>query len=422
MRNVSRWRLFRLTLLAVVTTTVTLAAVPVAATAPGAASTPTAEGSVSRPDDDPFYSVPRGIRFVHDGTVLRWRRLPAEAMATPAPAKVWQLLYKTTDNHGVPTATVGTLLVPTTHWAAKGPRPLVSYQIPEDGLATKCAPSYLLRAGAEPSGPTEIRFDQRQIKDAVERGWSVIVPDYEGPASQFLGAAAAAHGILDGIRAARSFAPAQISHRAPLGLWGYSGGGFATAAAAQVQPEYAPELELRGIAMGGVIADFNASLQAISGQPFSGWVPFGLAALRRSHPQADINQYLSPSGVAYADAVQHECAGTAVASGPYFAPLSTFEASPGSLSAGAFPSFAHRVSLIGLPGTPTAPVYLYHGVTDELVPITAVRQLAHRYRAAGAKVFSVEHDKDHAAEQSYGVPGAVTFLTQRLSMTKTPPA
>ncbi|MFF3397056.1 lipase family protein [Streptomyces sp. NPDC002659] len=41
---------------------------------------------------------------------------------------------------------------------------------------------------------------------AVERGWSVIVPDYEGPASEFLGAAAAAHGILDGIRAARSFA------------------------------------------------------------------------------------------------------------------------------------------------------------------------------------------------------------------------
>ncbi|WP_406400920.1 hypothetical protein OH805_17930 [Streptomyces sp. NBC_00879] len=123
MRNVRRWRLFRLIVLAVVTAgTVTVAPVPVAATGTGAASAPTAEGSVSRPDDDPFYSVPRGIDLVRDGAVLRWRRLPAGAMATPAPAKVWQLLYKTTDNHGRPTATVGTLPVPTTHRAAKGPR------------------------------------------------------------------------------------------------------------------------------------------------------------------------------------------------------------------------------------------------------------------------------------------------------------
>ncbi|WP_406304033.1 lipase family protein [Streptomyces sp. NBC_00885] len=223
-------------------------------------------------------------------------------------------------------------------------------------------------------------------------------------------------------RAARSFAPAQIGSHAPLGLWGYSGGGFATAAAAQMQPEYAPELELRGIAMGGVIADFNASLQTISGQAFSGWLPFGLAALRRSYPQADINQYLGTSGLAYADAVQNECAGAAVASGPYFAPLSRFEASPGSLSVGAFHSFAHSVSPIGLPGTPAAPVYLYHGVSDELVPVTAARQLVHRYRAAGADVLYVEDDKDHAAEQSYGVPGAVTFLTRRLSLIPRPRA
>ncbi|HET6353061.1 lipase family protein [Streptomyces sp.] len=148
------------------------------------------------------------------------------------------------------------------------------------------------------------------------------------------------------------------------------------------------------------------------GPAFSGWLPFGLAALRRSCPQAVINQYLGASGLAYADAVQDECAGAAVASGPYFAPLSRFEASPGSLS----------VSPIGLPGTPAAPVYLYHGVHDELVPVTAARQLVHRYRAAGADVLYIEDDKDHAAEQSYGVPGAVTFLTRRLSLIPTPRA
>ncbi|MFJ2158027.1 lipase family protein [Streptomyces sp. NPDC087856] len=331
---------------------------------------------------------------------------------------MWQLLYKTRDNSGRPTATVGTLLVPTTGWTGSGPRPLLSYQTPEDGLATSCAPSYVLRAGAAVSDYTigQAKFDRNQVADAVRRGWTVMVPDYEGPKSQLLGASAAAHGVLDGIRAAQSFHPASVNHQAPIGLWGYSGGGFATAAAAQQQSRYAPELRVSGIAEGGVPADLNSAFKAMSGQLFSSWIPFGFAALRNAYPQAHIDRYLNKSAQGYANAVAHECFGEAVATGPHNATLEQFEAWPGSVTEGTFHRFVRESSPIGLGGTPTAPVYMYHGTADELLPVAAARKLATQYRAHGADIVLVEHEgQTHELEETNGVAGAVAFLEQRFS-------
>ncbi|MBL0885928.1 lipase family protein [Myceligenerans indicum] len=395
-------------------------AVPATADPAGPAAAPSqaTTETVPPPHEDPFYDLPPHLDRKRDGTVLRWRALPADALAVPAPARVWQLLYKTRDNAGHATATAGTLLVPVGRPAGgASTRPLVSYQTPEDGLSTSCAPSYLLRAGATgPAGTlAQARFDGEQVAAAVRRGWAVMVPDYEGPASEFLGAGAAAHGVLDGIRAARSFRNAHVGRRAPVTMWGYSGGGFATAAAAQLQRRYAPELRISGVAVGGVPADLNAVLRSVSGQPYSGWIPFGLAALRNTYPDADIDQYLNASARAYADDVAHDCAGEAVISGPAFADLDQFEARPGSLTRGAFHEFAHDVSPVGIGGTPTAPVYMYHGTADELLPISGARELAAQYRSRGADVVLTEHEgQNHGSEQEYGVAGAVAFLEQQL--------
>ncbi|MFD9698863.1 lipase family protein [Lentzea sp. NPDC059081] len=404
-------RLRKLTLVAALAVTTLVA--------PAVTASPASAADVLAPDDDPFYAVPSRLDTKRDGTVLRFRRLPSSALAVPAPAHVWQLLYKTRDNAGKPTATVGTLLVPTAGWTGGGERPLLSYQTPEDGLATTCAPSYLLRAGSvtydQPS-EGQARFDRDQVADAVHRGWAVMVPDYEGPRSEFLGTEAAAHGVLDGIRAARSFPLARVDRDAPIGLWGYSGGGLATAAAAQRQARYAPELEISGIAEGGVVADVNAAIGALSGQVFSGWLPFGFAALRNAHPRANVDQYLNTLGRESADKVAHGCAGAAIVGGPHFATVQQFEASPGSLTSGAFHDLAHGVSPVGMGGTPTAPVLMYHGTADELLPISAARELAAQYRARGADVVMVEHEgQTHGAEQTVGVAGAVAFLQERFS-------
>ncbi|WP_236795010.1 lipase family protein [Amycolatopsis sp. GM8] len=393
------------------------------ATVPAAAATTSAQpssptSSVVLPDDDPFYAVPPHLEGKRDGTVLRSRQLPASALATPAPAQVWQVLYKTRDNAGRATATAGTLLVPTARWQGPGPRPLVSYQVPEDALTTACAPSYLLRAGSTAAASTiaQANFDRGQVAAAVQRGWTVMVPDWEGPRSEFFGADAAAHGVLDGVRAARSFGPAHVDRKAPVGLWGYSGGGFATASAAQEQSAYAPELKISGIAEGGVPADINAALQSISGQPFSGWIPFAFATLGNAYPRFDIDRYLNASARSYADADAHVCAGDAIAAGPFNTKLESFEAWPGSLTSGTFSRFARQISPLGIGGTPTAPVYMYHGTADELLPVTAARELKAQYLARGANVVMIEDQgQTHGGEQAFGVAGAVSFLEKQFS-------
>lgn len=379
---------------------------------------PSAPSGVLLPDNDPFYAVPPHLEWKRDGTVLRSRELPAAALATPAPAKVWQLLYKTRDNAGRATATAGTLLVPTGEWSGPGARPLVSYQVPEDALTTECAPSYLLRAGSTgfPSTLVQAGFDRGQVADAVNRGWTVMVPDWEGPRSEFYGAGAAAHGVLDGVRAARSFTPAHVDRKAAIGLWGYSGGGFATASAAQKQSSYAPELKISGIAEGGVPADLNAALGSFSGKPYSGWMPFGFATLRNTFPRFDTDRYLNEPARKYVDAAAHVCAGQAIAAGPFNATLQSFEAWPGSLTSGPFVRFARGISPVGIGGKPVAPVYMYHGTADELLPVTAARELFAQYRARGANVVMVEDQgQSHGREQAFGVAGAVAFLQKQFA-------
>lgn len=397
---------------------VALAVASLVTAVPAATATPSPP-AVVLPDDDPFYDVPSHVDAKRDGTVLRWRPLPARALAIPSPARVWQLLYKTRDHAGKATATVGTLLVPTARWTGPGERPLLSYQTPEDGLATFCAPSYLLRAGSKTTDPVsegQAQFDRGQVADAVARGWAVMVPDYEGPRSQFLGTEAAAHGVLDGIRAARSFAPGRVHRDAPVGMWGYSGGGLATAAAAQRQARYAPELRVSAIVQGGVPADLGAAFTAISGQAFSGWIPFGLAAVRNADPRAGVDRYLNQAGRAAADAVAHGCAGAAILAGPHFARLEDFEAWPGSLTSGPFRDLVHRLSPVGMGGTPTAPVLMYHGTEDELLPVSAARGLAAQYRARGADIVLNEHEGlAHGPGQTSGVTEAVAFLTRRFA-------
>ena len=245
---------------------------------------PAAQARVPAPDDDPFYAVPGNVGTLADGAIIASRSITATAMSVPMPAKAWQVLYKTVDNTGTPTATVTTIMVPDARWTGAGPRPVVSYQTAEDGAGTKCAPSYAIRGGL--AAASNSSAETLLMLQALQRGWTVVAPDYEGPRSMFLGAEGEARGVLDGLRAARAFAPAGIDPSAPLGLWGYSGGGFASSVAAQMQPRHAPELKLSGVALGGVVADLRATIHAFSGSAVGG------ALITRTDPRGEDDGYL----------------------------------------------------------------------------------------------------------------------------------
>src|SRR5207247_1206253 len=143
-----------------------------------------AHAQVPEPDDDPFYAVPANLEAAPNGTVLDARSI--EPMGPlPLPARAWQVKYKTLGAENEPTATVTTVLVPDSPWSGPGPRPLVSYQVPEDGVGTRCTPSYALRAGIAAGGTVAQADMSVSLPVLIAQGWAVVTSDYEGPRSLF---------------------------------------------------------------------------------------------------------------------------------------------------------------------------------------------------------------------------------------------
>lgn len=366
------------------------------------------------PDDDPFYAVPAKLAGLPNGSVLDSRRIQATAWSVPLPANAWQVKYKTIDQHGDPSAYVATVLVPWLPWSGGGTRPLLSYQVAEDGVGRKCAPSYALRAGLA-AGATNSELETQPIGRAVQRGFAVVVPDYQGPRSEFTGLRGYAHGVLDGIRAAKRFTPAGISPSAPLGLIGYSGGSMATVAAIQTQPKYAPKLTLAGAALGGTVADLKATMLQFSGTAVGGAIAVGFVGLDRSQPRTNFLQYLNEEGKAAVAGSQTDCFADAALKYP-FASVEQWAARPGIVDDPGFTEVLNNASPLHYPGTPQTPVLFYHAVLDQLAPIEKMRLLAERFCAAGATVHKVEsYAGEHGIYAAVGSATALDYLADRFA-------
>ncbi len=398
---------------------------PTAAAAPTApVAVPAATALVPPPDQDPFYAVPGHLNQVPDGTVLASRRVQAMALAVPIPANAWQVKYKTIDQRGRPSAFVTTVLVPLTPWQGGGARPLLSYQVAMDALSTTCAPSFVMRAGlaaATTAGPTVLLSNAASetinIVQALQRGFTVAVPDFEGPKAEWLGAEGAARGVLDGIRAVRNFQPAGAHNSAPIGLAGYSGGALATDWAMQMQLAYAPELHFVGAALGGTPASLKGSIAAFAASPIGrGAVPLLLAALQRSYPQRHIEQYLSAAGRAAVANSQQDCLIDALIKNDSVDPT-TYEAYPGALfnNPRIDPLYA-SVSPLDYPGKPRTPILFYHALADEFAPIGYMRELAARYCGEGLPVHVATLPfGEHILDVFLGFPTALNYIADRFA-------
>jgi hypothetical protein len=375
---------------------------------------PAVAAPIPIPEDDPFYAAPANLAAMAPGTVLASRPVAVRAFELPVPADAWQIKYRTSDRTGRPTVTVTTLLVPRSPWTkTDGPRPLVSYQTAEDGVSTRCAPSYALRAGIS-GGFSGSYSESPIIVTALLQGWAVSVPDYEGMRSEFLVAATEAKGVLDGLRAARNFAPAGLQS-SPVALWGYSGGAFATANAAQLQARYAPELPIRAVSLGGLLGSVRATIDAFDGSIAGGAIPMGMHGFARSYPGLHIRDRLSPSGQEKYDTEAADCLFDAAARYP-FLKVSQIEGSPGTLDQPDIAAMLRSNSPLYRPGVPTAAVYEYHTRFDEFAPIGPARATLRNYCAAGVPVqYAEKLVGEHLTEIVLGIPGVVGFLTRRFA-------
>ncbi|MEO5873499.1 MAG: lipase family protein [Streptosporangiaceae bacterium] len=374
-------------------------------TAPAHADEPPA-GSVV-PDLDPFYTAPANISAFQPGQIVASRKIAPKVGDLGTKADVWQISYRSNDSHHAAQLVVTSLIVPKKAWTGTGPRPVVSVQAPEDATGTQCAPSYGLS-----SGSVLAAWPAVVSNPLLDQGWAVAMPDHEGPKSVFMGGPQAAHAVLDGIRAVRNFTAAPgIGRDNPWTLNGYSGGANATGWAAEVQPAYAPEIVLKGAAMGGTPADPEAVARSLDGGVFSGFEAAAAASLATEFPEMNIDPILNDVGrKAIADA-RGKCL-TDLLSKFAFKKLSAYSTVADPL---AVPSVRAvlRINTMGS-AAPTAPIFNYHANTDEIVPVRQADQLVKDWCTKGATVQTTRAAiGEHALEMVFKSDQVVAFLADR---------
>jgi hypothetical protein len=369
------------------------------------ASPPASAASVTEPDQDAFYQSAPGFEAKAPGTVLKKRPVTVTGLGIPLPVKAFQLQSRSTDAKNQPATVISTVIVPLSPYL--GQRPLLSYQPATDSLGDQCNPSYTLRTGLEKELPL--------LALGVAKGWAVVVTDYQGPRDAYGAGRMEGHAVLDGIRATLASPEAGLTPKTKVGIWGYSGGGLATGWAAELQPSYAPELNLVGVASGGTPADLAAAGRQLDGGPFAGLFLAAAIGVTREYPE--LASIFNAKGKQLIAAMGDLCVTEEALYA--FRSVKQYSDSADPLSE----PIAQQVLTINKMGAnaPKAPVYLYHSKFDELIPWAVGKSLNDAWCAKGTKVaMYTDYASEHNVLAVTGAPAAVAYLNARFLGLKAP--
>ncbi|WP_216216801.1 lipase family protein [Amycolatopsis aidingensis] len=239
------------------------------------------------------------------GTVLDISPLPPESWV-PGSGQAFNLTYRSTGAGGSPAPVSGSVFLPEGPAPAAG-WPVLSWAHGTTGLGDGCAPS------AAGRGPRDMEY----LAAWLAQGYAIVATDYAGLGTRgvhpYLDGRAAAYGVIDIVRAARSIVPALSSRWVVVGQ---SQGGHAAMFTANLATRYAPELDYRGAVATGVPANLQGLVPVIGpevppallGTGMKTYLAYILAGLRAARPGFDLRSYLTPFGesvLAQADTLCH---------------------------------------------------------------------------------------------------------------------
>ncbi|KAA9226549.1 alpha/beta fold hydrolase [Corynebacterium amycolatum] len=312
-----------------------------------------------------------------------------------APARAQRIVFSSTGarDHRQ-TAVSGTILQPYARWSEKSPRPLAVIAPGTLGMADNCASSVALRYEAPPTPPAP---------QLLAQGWNVAIVDYQGLGTPgvhpYLNREIAGNNTLDMARAA--IETLQLPADTPIALFGYSQGGGATAAAAELADEYASELNIRAVYAGAIPADLTDTALHIRGSALAGLVGYFMNGLIAEYPETNepIERMLSPLGQDFLKLTADECIGATVERWPRN-DTKAFTANDLGIaenlrSPELSPVVRRHVDKQALgTKTPSMPVFVTHNALDDVLPVTSARELVQKWQKAGADITYVEVDTD----------------------------
>ncbi|WP_040814836.1 lipase family protein [Nocardia concava] len=351
-------------------------------------------------DSDPFYAPPADLGSFAPGDVVRTRRIDTGLYVG---TEGWQIAFRSTNSQGQPILGMTTVLLPS---GVKNP-PLVSYQALINSLGAQCNPSRSLFNGELQDGVGAML--------PIGRGWAISLPDYLGPNVAYGAAKLSGMVTLDSVKAVRKATELGLSS-SKVALAGYSGGGMATAWAAALQPEYAPDLKLDAVVAGGIPADLEQMALSLGFEPHPG---FGLAfaaamGLEREYPdRLPVSDQLNENGLWFREFTHDACRRFLLFHGA-FRSAEQMAASKSLLDSPEAHSVLRENSLRYFPGTPTAPTYIWQGRFDTLTFFDPVAEVADRYCKAGVPLTFRPFDiAEHMTTAVAGFPDAWNYVESR---------
>ncbi|MEY4764647.1 MAG: hypothetical protein RI907_1320, partial [Pseudomonadota bacterium] len=256
------------------------------------------------PADDSFYTLPANPPSGKNGDLVSYRDAKVNLGANATAVKAWNVLYQSKDSLDEANTVSGTVIVPTAAWSGAGSRPVILYAVGTHGLAQGCAPSRQLAAGTD--------YETANINAALKAGYAVLVTDYagylQGDAVTYLAGASQGHAVLDLFKAAQGIPNVGLDAKTKVGIWGYSQGGQSAAWAAEQLSSYAPEINVVGVAAGGIPADFIKSAYNLDGRNGAAFLASGVAGLNTEYPDTvNIDLIASEAGFAALDKLKTQC-------------------------------------------------------------------------------------------------------------------
>ncbi|KAJ6784026.1 hypothetical protein PWT90_00313 [Aphanocladium album] len=382
------------------------------------------------PTKDPWYRAPDNFAAAQRGDVMKVRRAPGDLRKKLKNLKAHdQILYRTSNAAGDPSWAVTTVLAP------KVPDPTwpsaVSYQMPYNTVNLDESPSYLLSTVS-----TDIRYDA--LDRMLERGWVVIIPDYQGPNAIFGAGKCAGRATLDSMRGFHSVCMSRYGlayEKLSFIAWGYSGGALASAWAYLQKPEYAAPLSkpLQSYVIGGLPADLPETILGLDGTENTGIALSLISGLMQEYRQVNGTIQLAaktagPFNVTVFDAVRTQTQTETMAAYAYHNLSDYFEGGINRvMSQLRKTGFEKDLSLRAkmppvIPQDQNQNFLFYHGVQDRIASIGHVEHLLRKTWCKHKNVIELQrnHEGGHLEAGDAGIDAALEWIARRiLDLSKT---
>ncbi|AKK11862.1 Secretory lipase [Corynebacterium uterequi] len=270
---------------------------------------PTTTSVGSSDPNDPFYLPPETIPTA-PGSVIRTQSISTDLGlgSSHLANSVTKMLYTSTDVNGRAMAVSGFVVEPANPWQGEGPTPTVVIAPGTFGAGDTCATSkmpallgiFTIDEGNPNFVPNYLMPFQLAMLDA---GMRVVVTDYAGlgtpGAHTYAMHTEEGRAVLDAARAGLSMAGQPAD--SPVAFWGFSQGGGASAAAAEMVADYAPELNVKGTFAAAPPSDLLQVIDVVDGSALSGVSMYSILGFSDRFPRfkEKIDSYLNDLGKAY---------------------------------------------------------------------------------------------------------------------------